>query len=104
VTASYYDGRNLIWLLSKNVPGPLWRKYGLRMVRAQLRLAWEALRAWRGAAARARLRGMLAGLAGLPRMWRKRRAVQGMRTVSVDYIESILTPAKPTPVLEEQNS
>jgi GT2 family glycosyltransferase len=104
VTASYYDGRNLIWLLTKNVPGPLWRKYGLRMVQAQLRLAWEALRAWRGAAARARLRGMLAGLAGLPRMWRKRRAVQGMRAVPVDYIESILTPAKPAPVMEEHNS
>ncbi len=91
VTASYYDGRNLIFVLVKNVPAALWRKYGWRILQAQARLAWEALRAWRGAAARARLRGMLAGLRGMPRMWRKRRAVQAMRTVSADDIERILS-------------
>ncbi len=91
VTASYYDGRNLIFVLVKNVPAALWRKYGGRILRAQFRLAWEALRAWRGAAARARLRGMLAGLRGMPRMWRKRRAVQAMRTVSAADIERILS-------------
>ncbi len=91
VTASYYDGRNLIFVLVKNYPAALWRVYGGRVVRAQARLAWEALRAWRGAAARARLRGMLAGIAGIPRMWRKRRAIQGMRTVSAADLERILT-------------
>ena len=64
VTASYYDGRNLIYVLIKDYP--LWRKYGGRIVRAQAGLAWEALRAWRGAEARARLRGMIAGLIGVP--------------------------------------
>lgn len=92
VTASYYDGRNLIWLLVKNYPAPFWRKYGLKVVRTQLSLAWEALRAWRGAAARARLRGMMAGIAGIPRMLRKRRAIQQSRRVSIEYLESILTP------------
>ncbi len=92
VTASYYDGRNLIFVLIKNYPAALWRKYGLRIVRAQIRLAWDALRAWRGEAARARLRGMLAGLWKLPLLWRKRREIQSKRRVSIEYLESILTP------------
>ncbi len=92
VTASYYDGRNLIFVLVKNYPVALWRKYGGRVLRAQLKLAIEALRAWRGAAARARLRGMLAGLWQLPCMWRKRRQIQQMRTVPVDVLESMLWP------------
>ncbi len=91
VTASYYDGRNLIFILAKNYPAALWRKHGGRVLRAQWALAWEALRAWRGAAARARLRGMLAGLRGLPRIWRKRRSVQTTCTVSIEYLESILS-------------
>jgi GT2 family glycosyltransferase len=94
VTASYYDGRNLIFVLVKNYPGALWRQYGGSVLRAQWRLAYEALRAWRGAAARARLRGMGAGLWRLPSLWRKRRAVQRQRTVSIEYLESILTPAQ----------
>lgn len=91
VTASYYDGRNLISVLAKDYPGELWRKHGGKIVRAQLKNAWAALRAWRGAAARARLRGMAAGLWNLPKMWRKRRSIQQSRRVSVEYIESILT-------------
>ncbi len=54
--------------------------------------AWDALRAWRGAAARARLRGMAAGLWGVPKMLRKRRNIQRARRVSIDYLESVLTP------------
>lgn len=95
VTASYYDGRNLIFTLVKNYPAALWRKYGGRVLGTQFRLAWEALRAWRGAAARAQLRGMWAGLWQIPRLWRKRRAVQHMRTVSIEYLETILSaPSK----------
>lgn len=92
VTASYHDGRNMIWLLVKDYPGALWRKHGLKVLRAQLGLAGQALRAWRGAAARARLRGMVAGLVGIPRMMRKRRGIQRARRVSLAYLESILTP------------
>lgn len=91
VTASYYDGRNLIFTLVKNYPGALWRKYGLKVLQAQLKLAWEAVRAWRGAAARARLRGMLAGVLQVPRMLRKRRAVQQMRQVSTESLEALLS-------------
>ncbi len=91
VTASFYDGRNFIYLLVKDYPGDLWRRYWRAILRAQLRLAGEALRAWRGAAARARLRGMLAGLLGIPRMLRKRRAVQRTRRVDTAYLLSVLT-------------
>ncbi|MDX1993098.1 MAG: glycosyltransferase family 2 protein [bacterium] len=92
VTASFYDGRNLIYLLVKNYPTALWRKYGWLVLKRQAKIAWEAARAWRGEAARARLRGMWAGLWSSPRMWRKRRQIQAMRSVSMDYLESILWP------------
>ncbi|MBN1681592.1 MAG: glycosyltransferase family 2 protein [Anaerolineae bacterium] len=91
-TASFYDGRNVIWILVKNYPAALWRKHGFKIIRAQLGLAWEALRAWRGAAARARLRGMASSVTGLRNMLRKRRAIQRDRRVSIPYLESILTP------------
>ncbi len=51
----------------------------------------DALRAWRGEAARARLRGQLAGLWGLPRWLAKRKAAQQKKRVSDSYIESLLT-------------
>lgn len=92
ITASYYDGRNMIWILIKDYPAALWRKHALKILRAQFTLAWEALRAWRGPAARARLRGMVASLRGAPKMLRKRRRIQRDRRVSIAYLESILTP------------
>ena len=91
VTASYYDGRNLIFILVKNLPGALWRKYGGQILRAQARQAWAAIRAWRGQAARAKLRGMIAGIIGLPRMLRKRRSVQALCRVSAAEIDALLT-------------
>lgn len=94
VTASYYDGRNMILLLIKNYPSALWRKHGARILRSQARKAFDAARAWRGVAARARLRGMLAGLAFGVRTFGKRRAVQRTRTVSIEYLESVLSPPR----------
>jgi GT2 family glycosyltransferase len=91
VTASFYDGRNFIYLLVKDYPGDLWRAHWRDILRAQLRITAEALRAWRGAAARARLRGQLAGLLSIPKMLRKRREVQRSRIVDRSYLESILT-------------
>ncbi len=90
VTASYYTGRNTLWVLAKDVPGPLIRRHWPAMLRAQARIACEALRAWRGAAARARLRGQLAGLAGLPGMLRVRRAVQATRRIATAELERLL--------------
>ena len=89
--ASYYCGRNFIYVIAKNYPTPLLKKHWRRIVCAQVDIAWEALKAWRGEAARARLRGQLAGLWSLPRMLAKRRAVQASKRVSDEYLESILT-------------
>ncbi|MGE5140944.1 MAG: glycosyltransferase family 2 protein [Rudaea sp.] len=88
--ASYYVGRNFILVLAKNYPAALWRKYRSRIVGAQLRIAWEAVKSWRGQAARARLRGQIAGLAALPAYLRKRRQVQANRRASDQKIEDRL--------------
>ncbi len=93
VTASFYDGRNSLILLAKVYPAALWRKYGWRIVRRQIGIAWDALRAWRGEAARARLRGMLAGLRALPGALRKRRMIQQTRVATTEYLESLLSTA-----------
>ena len=89
-TASYYDGRNTIWVIARNYPGSLLRQNWWRIVRAQARRAWEAIKAWRGAAARATLRGMMAGVLTLPKALRERRHIQVSRRVSLEYIESLL--------------
>jgi GT2 family glycosyltransferase len=89
VLSSYQTGRNTLWVIARNVPGPLLRRYGGRMVRAQLGIALEALRAWRGAAARARLRGQLAGLVTSLR-WLKQRRQHAAAPEKLAYIESIL--------------
>jgi GT2 family glycosyltransferase len=91
-TASYYNGRNLIFVLIKNYPRDLWRQYRWQIIGMQWRLFRDALRAWRGEAARARLRGMLAGLRGIPHMLRKRRQIQAMRRVTIDELAAILSP------------
>ena len=49
------------------------------------------LRAWRGEAARARPKGQMAGLLGLPRWLAKRTSVKRSRQVSNAYLESLLT-------------
>ena len=90
-TASYYDGRNGIWLIAKNMPSSLLRKYGAPILSRQLGLAVSALRAWRGREARARLRGMIAGLIGIRGALSKRQQIQAGKRVDDDYIESLLT-------------
>ncbi len=88
--ASFYTGRNTISVLVKNLPGELWRKHWQRILAAQLRITGDALRAWRGVAARARLRGQIAGVLSMPKMLAKRREIQATRKVSIDYLEAIL--------------
>jgi GT2 family glycosyltransferase len=91
VIASYYTGRNTIFVLAKNLPGSIFRRYWPAIIGAQLKITVEALRAWRGEAARARLRGQLAGLLGLPRWLAKRRQVQQTKRVDDAYLEGLLT-------------
>lgn len=92
--ASYYTGRNTIFILAKNLPGSIFRRYWPEIIKAQLIIAGQALRAWRGQAARARLRGQIAGLWGLPRWLAKRKKVQQNRRVDDDYLVSLLTTDK----------
>jgi len=89
--ASFYTGRNTLWVLAKDYPGDLWRRHWRAILKAQLAITRDALKAWRGEAARARLQGQLAGLLGLPRWLRKRPAVQAKRRVPVDAIERQLS-------------
>ncbi|MHB8628294.1 MAG: glycosyltransferase family 2 protein [Aggregatilineales bacterium] len=92
VTASFYDGRNVIYILVKDYPTALWRKHVGAIALAQLRQATQAIRAWRGAAARARLHGMIAGIVRVPWLFAKRRKVQATRRVSIQTLEASLTP------------
>ncbi|MBE7467926.1 MAG: glycosyltransferase family 2 protein [Anaerolineae bacterium] len=91
VIASYYTGRNTLFVLAKNLPGPLFRRHWPAIVGAQFKIAVDALRAWRGEAARARLRGQLAGLWGLPKWLAKRKFVQQKKRVDEAYLENLLT-------------
>jgi GT2 family glycosyltransferase len=91
--ASFYTGRNTISVIVKDVPGELIRRHWRRMAAAQARVTFDALRAWRGAAARARLRGQVAGLLSIPRTLSKRRAVQATRRVDLAYLEGVLRDA-----------
>ena len=91
VIASYFTGRNTLFVLAKNLPGPLFRRYWQVILKAQLKITVEALRAWRGEAARARLRGQLAGVWGLRKWLAKRPAVKATKRVSDAYIEDLLS-------------
>ncbi|MCS6962708.1 glycosyltransferase family 2 protein [Thermoflexus sp.] len=91
-TASFYDGRNFIYLIAKDYPTGLLRRFWPQVFRAQWRIAREALRAWRGTAARARLRGMLAGFLTWPRVARKRPQVFARRRRSDEALFARLTP------------
>lgn len=95
--SSYHDGRNFFYILWKNYPTSLFRQHWKKIVAAQWQISREALHAWRGEAARARLKGQAAGLLGLFKMWPKRRRIQANRRVSDDYLMEILTPVDEIP-------
>jgi GT2 family glycosyltransferase len=84
-------GRNKVWLLAKNLPdADLWL-HGPAMA------GYDALAVSYGIAQRGdlvSLRGRLAGLAGLRRMWPKRKAVQA-RTVDVENWRRFMYPRVP---------
>jgi GT2 family glycosyltransferase len=90
VMASYYVGRNTIWLIAKNMPTALLLQHLPKILGAQLQIAVDALRNLRGAAARARLRGQLAGLLGLPRQLRKRQIIQRRRRLADATLAALL--------------
>lgn len=91
VIASYYTGRNTLLVLAKNLPGAIFLRHWPAITGAQFKIALDALRAWRGEAARARLRGQWAGLLSLPRWLAKRKHVQQKKRVSDAFLTSLLT-------------
>ncbi len=88
--ASYFVGRNFFAVLAKNYPAALWRNHWRKILSAQFAITRDALRHWRGDAARARLRGQFAGIFSVPRYLKKRAAVQKLRRVSNAEIEKLL--------------
>lgn len=92
VTASFHDGRNGVWLIAKNMPASLLRKYARQILARQSKLLWQSMKAWRGREARARIRGMIAGALSIRSALEKRKRIQAAKRVTDDYIESILTP------------
>jgi GT2 family glycosyltransferase len=91
---SFYNGRNLIRLLAKDLPSGLVPRLLPGIARAQALRARAALGAWRGHAARATLRGQLAGLAQLPRHLADRPPIQRRRRVSDRAIFELLSPTR----------
>lgn len=96
-TASYYDGRNFLYLIWKNYPNSLLKKHGLAILRGQLSLTLAALRSWRGPASRAHIRGQLAGLIGIFRCLPDRRKIQANRRLSDESLTGMLTSVDETP-------
>ncbi|MBI2906570.1 MAG: glycosyltransferase family 2 protein [Chloroflexi bacterium] len=90
-TASYLCGRNFIGVIVKDMPGSLIGKHWCKLLATQVGYALHSLWHARELAARARLRGQLAGLAQMPKMLEKRRSIQASRRVRDEYIESILS-------------
>jgi GT2 family glycosyltransferase len=90
--ASYFVGRNTVRLIIRGFPGPVLRRCWREIVSAQLDRAADALSAWRGAAARATLRGQTAGLLSVPDALRSRRQIQSRRTISARALFELLAP------------
>jgi GT2 family glycosyltransferase len=89
---SFYVARNTIWTLLKNLPATLWRRHRQEIVAAQGQRFIDACLAWRGAEARATIRGQMASVTGLPQVLRKRARIQARRRVGDAYLESLLVP------------
>lgn len=88
--SSYYVGRNSIWTIVKNMPTDiLWREFP-RIVQAQARISLDALRNWRGRAARSRLRGQIDALVHLRQALAKRRLIQDRRSQDDSAIARLL--------------
>ncbi len=90
-TASYYVGRNVLWVLARDLPTPLLQKYWPRILGRQLSISLEALRHWREPAARARLRGQFDGLRNLAQPLRRRAEVQATRQISIAALDACLS-------------
>ncbi|MEA2575312.1 MAG: hypothetical protein QOH93_2610, partial [Chloroflexia bacterium] len=93
--ASYYVGRNLIYLLAKDLPLDFLLRHLPSILRAQVRFVMEAVRNIRGPAARARLRGILAGLLTWPRVLPTRRRVMSGKKLTASELEATIRQFSP---------
>lgn len=85
--ALYHGHRNLVWTFVKDMPGILfWLLLPLHVLLNLASMIWFAL-CGRGAVI---LRAKRDALAGLPKMWRKRREIQKKRAVSIGEIWRVL--------------
>jgi GT2 family glycosyltransferase len=90
---SFYNGRNLIRVLAKDLPTSLVSRMLPAILRFQAQRARAALLAWRGSAARETLRGQLHGLAGLPHHLADRPPIQRQRRVAGETLYALFSPA-----------
>ncbi len=88
--ASYLVARNRVWLIARNYPSSLLWRHWRSVLGAQRRAAASALAAWRGAEARATLRGLAAGWLTWPRMLAARRTIQSRRRLTDAELERLL--------------
>jgi GT2 family glycosyltransferase len=95
--ASYLVARNRFWLLARNYPLRLLGRHAGRVAAAHWRAVSDAVRAWRGAAARATLRGTAVGLLTWPAMLPARRRIQASRTLDDAELELLLRAASSGP-------
>ncbi len=90
--ASYYVARNSFAVLAKNLPAGLRRRIWPRFLAHQVRQLFAACLHIREPAARARIRGILAGPVFAFQHRQKRRTIQGSIRVPVTSIAEQLTP------------
>lgn len=87
-TNVFYGARNHLWVCVKNLPAAL-------LVKNSPLIGFEIFALMLVATRRGRLwpylRGLAAGLGGIPRTWRKRREIQKRRTVTTAALEAWLT-------------
>ncbi|MGE5617896.1 MAG: glycosyltransferase family 2 protein [Sphingomonadaceae bacterium] len=89
-TASFYCGRNFVAVAAKNLPSDVIGHHWPSIIRTQAAFAVHSIWHFREKAARARLKGQVAGLWELPRRWGQRRTIQSSRRVPDGYLSSLL--------------
>lgn len=85
-------GRNKVWLIAKNYPMPLLALYSPLIFIYDVAAIFYALITSGNIQA---LKGRLSGLAGLPKIWPKRREVQMLRKVRLTEWQRMLCPLEP---------
>ena len=95
--SSYYVGRNLIYLIAKNLPREIIVRALPRIIAAQARFALESLRHIRHPASRARLRGIIVGLLTWPRLLPTRKRVLAASLLTPPQLYRLLKRFSPNP-------